>query len=275
MSLLFPLFDDVALAAEPAPERLTELHLYTGARCNRSCAFCCVEGSPKGGYAPFTEATLRIAVEIVAPRGSLKIYGGEPTLDAENLQWSIRTLRTFGFGGAVTVFSNGIRARALLAALESDPLQNCRAVLNYSIATGRGERPLPPASLRLLRDYACTHPDRIYLSHDFIIPVGRQAQGSAYAEYNAAPARCFHCHPVLTSQGEFHACPFAVEHKLPHFHLGTDQTPAFQVRTAFVQFQEWVTHALEPEAARRGANACRVCLSEERQAFPVPEAMRA
>jgi hypothetical protein len=267
-TLPFPAFRDASLDRKPAPGRWEELHLYHGARCNRQCAFCCVEGRPDGGHIPFTEAVLRAAVEIVAPRGSLKIYGGEPTLDRENMLWSVGRLRELGFAGAITFFSNGIRARTLLDLLDSDPLAACRAVLNYSIATGRGERPLPPASLRLLQSYAVRYPDRLYVSHDFIIPVGRHGGEEAYAESSEAPVRCFHCFPVLTSAGRFHACPFAVEYALPHFLLGTAQTPDTTVQAQFTRFQTWMTTTLEPEAERHGQNACHLCLGPDRPAFP-------
>lgn len=268
--LPFPTFADACLKREATPGRLTELHLYHGSRCNRACVFCCVEGRPDGGYAPFTEAVLKAAAAIVSPCGSLKIYGGEPTLFPENLVWSVRRLRELGFAGALTLFSNGIRARALLTILESDPLANARAVLNYSIATGRGERPLPPASLRLLRDYAERYPDRLYLSHDFVIPVGRHSGAEAYADNAAPPRQCFRCYPVLTSEGAFHACPFAVESAAPHFALGNTQTPSELVQTRFSRFLTWIETALEPEAARRAENACQTCLGALKEQIPDP-----
>jgi hypothetical protein len=216
---------------------------------------------------PFTEETLQAAVEIVAPRGSLKFYGGEPTLLTPNMVWAVRRLREMGFAGAITVFSNGIRARSLIQILDADPLARCYAVLNYSIATGTGERSLPAASRRLLEGYAACRPARIFLSHDFLIPVGRQAGGEAIAHSGDAPTVCFHCFPTLTGAGEFHACPFAVEVKSPHFHLGTTAEIA-QIPARFARFLTYITERLEPEAAQRGVNACRLCLSSDRPAFP-------
>lgn len=256
---------------EPAPGRLTELHLYSGSRCNRACVFCCVNGRPEGGYAPFTEETLCAAVEIVAPRGSLKFYGGEPTLDTDNILWAVGRLRELGFAGAITTFSNGIRARSLLAILDADPLARSFAVLNYAIATGDGEKRLSAAALRLLQSYEACQPGRLFLSHDFIIPVGRQAGSGAYARSGAAPTGCFHCHPTLTSEGKFHACPFAVEYALPHFHLGEQTEKPENVQQRFSHFLDWMTETLEPEAARRGMNACHLCLSPDRPEFPYYE----
>ena len=264
----FPAFTDTCLKVESASRRWDELHLYHGSKCNRTCAFCCVEGRPEGGHQPFTTEVLQAAVKIVAPRGSLKIYGGEPTLDSENMCWSVKHLRELGFEGAITFFSNGIRARALLTIVESDPQANCRAVLNYSIATGRGEQPLPPASLRLLTSYAAQNPDRIYLSHDFIIPVGRQLGRESYADSHEAPMHCFGCYPVLTSAGVFHACPFAVESPLSHFQLGKSHTEVTEVQARFSHFQDWVRLKLEPKATLLHQNACQTCLSEERPVFP-------
>lgn len=240
----------------PTPGRWDELHLYAGSRCNRACAFCCVRGEPSGSHTPWTEAVLARALRLVAPAGSLKFYGGEPTLDADNQVWAIRHLRASGFVGPVTVFSNGVRARALASILDADP--GTLAVLNHAIATGDGAPPLPVASRKLLAQWASRHPDRVFVSHDFVIPVGRHA-GAA----DDGVGGCFRCWPTLTSEGELRACPFAVEEALPHHGLGgEDAAPA-----RYAAFLRWVGDTLEPEAARQGRCACAVCVERGR---PLP-----
>jgi hypothetical protein len=285
----FPAFDNALLHIEPEPGKLNELHLYHGSRCNRACAFCCVNGSPDGYHTPFTEPVLRAAVDIVARRGSVKIYGGEPTLDAENLRWTAARLRELGFEGAITLFSNGLRPRVLIDLLESDP--QVRVVLNYAIATGSGEKPLPASTLARLRAYHCAHPGRLFVSHDFVVPVGRRkAEGektesrvesresrvdperpipnaqrltpNAQRPTSDAPTTyqgCYHCYPTLTGAGRFQACPFAVEYNHAHFALGDIETPSGVIQARFARFLRWIDAVVEPEARRQGRHACEVC----------------
>ena len=93
---LFPVFDNSVLDIVPEAGKMDELHLYHGSRCNRVCAFCCVNGEPQGHHLPFDANVLQAAVRLVSRQGSLKIYGGEPTLDAKNLLWSVAYLREAG-----------------------------------------------------------------------------------------------------------------------------------------------------------------------------------
>jgi hypothetical protein len=298
----------------PEPGRLDELHLYHGSKCNRACAFCCVNGAPEGSHAPFTEATLKAAVNLVARHGSIKIYGGEPTLDAENLLRTVRQLRAPGFEGPITIFSNGLRSRVLTKLLDEFP--KTYVVLNHAIVTGNGEKPLPTRTFAHLAGYHAAHPNRIFLSHDFVVPVGRgfgsvgvvecgservweygsvgveecRSEGvTAYgsvevkqtcpslphphtpilSEDNSSPSRssCYRCHPVLTSSGQYHGCPFAVEVKHRHFVLGDENTPAATVRERYSRFIRWIDQTLEPEAARQGRDACAVCAGSNPPAF--------
>jgi hypothetical protein len=253
-------FDGSVLQVVSEEGRLDELHLYHGARCNRTCTFCCVEGSPQGDHAPFTQDVLASAVALVSRQGSLKIYGGEPTLDVSNLRFTLRKLRELGFQGAITIFSNGLRAKVLCDCLDSD--LKIFAVLNNAIATGRGEKPLPrPAAERLLA-WAEENPGRLFLSHDFTVTAGREDESTA-----TAGATCFRCFPTLTSQGELHACPFAVTHAHPHFALGRAGDSPGEVGARFAHFQHWVEKALEPEANRQGRDACAVCTGSAPPAF--------
>ncbi len=121
---------------------LRELHLYEGNFCNRTCAWCTINGSPQGWYERYSPAVLDQALATLAPDGNLKFYGGEPTLHAEEIERAIRYVRERGFRGLVTIFSNGVKAERLIDILESDA--RSEAVLNYSIYHGRdrlGRRP--------------------------------------------------------------------------------------------------------------------------------------
>jgi hypothetical protein len=283
---LFPLFTDHD-AYDRGMENFSDLHLYTGSKCNRSCDFCIVYGRPGGWYAPLTEETLDAALALVPPDGTLKFYGGEPTLDAENLIWAMRSLRERGFRGWFTVFSNGVLADRLIAILDAD--KKTDAVLNYSILHGEDAEPIPAAALRALQDYASRNPNRIYSSHAGVFPYGRGVDfvaevGSEHvtermhaslekkieigqltsAGAESAAARgfrmCPRCRPVVKSNGRHHACPFAVESDLPHFDLGAVGDPATAVQRRFQQFLDWIDGVLEPEAERRGVHPCQVCM---------------
>jgi len=144
---MFQPFEDVRPDVDLACGPLPELHLYFGSRCNRSCDFCTVSGSPRGWLAQISQEHLDSLVEQLHPRAQLKIYGGEPTLLHGNLLWAIRHLRERGFGGRLVIFSNGIQEDRLIRLLEGD--DNSCAVLNYSILTGTNAEPIPPAALRL------------------------------------------------------------------------------------------------------------------------------
>ena len=66
----------------PGDHALRELHLYEGNFCNRTCAWCTIQGSPDGWYEPYRAEVLDQARRSVAPDGNIKFYGGEPTLHA-------------------------------------------------------------------------------------------------------------------------------------------------------------------------------------------------
>jgi hypothetical protein len=269
-----PTFENAVLDVVSEPGKMDELHLYHGSHCNRECAFCCVNGAPDGWHMPFTAAVLEAAVSLVARQGSLKIYGGEPTLDPKNLRWTVACLRQLGFAGAITIFSNGLRPRVLTDLLDADP--GVRIVLNYAIATGTGERPLPPAALARLQVYHDAHPGRLFLSHAFVVPVGKQVEiapaapdvgTTDAAPSSTTPQKCYRCYPTLTSAGQFHACPFAVEYPLAHFALGDVQTPPEVVKSRFTHFLNWIDARLDPEAARQNRPSCAVCTGPASPAF--------
>lgn len=282
---IFPLFAD-HVSYDRAMSQLSDVHLYNGSRCNRRCAFCIVDGRPEGWYQPLTPAALDSVQALVPEDGTIKFYGGEPTLDIENLLWSMTYLRREGFAGWFTVFTNGIQADRVIAVLDSDTQTD--VVLNFSILHGVDADPLPRAALEKLRAYAAAHPHRIYSSHAGVFPFGpgakfaddvgqsrldermqasvamKVAAGLAPPDQAETAARrnyriCPRCRPVLTSDGRYQACPFAVESPSPHFQLGTLEDPAPVVLARYQQFLNWIDDVLEPEAERQQLHPCRVC----------------
>jgi len=267
-------------------EKLSDLHLYTGSKCNRQCSFCIVSGRPDGWYQPLTTEVLEAALALVPADATLKFYGGEPTIDLENLLWAMRYLRERGFRGWLTVFSNGVLAERVLAILEADACTD--VVLNYSILHGEDADPIPPDSLAQLKEYAEGHPNRIYSSHAGVFPYGR---GLEFAEevgslhvldrmhasvekkietgiLDPGVARqmeekdyrvCPRCRPVVGTDGRHHACPFAVESRMPHFDLGPVSESATTVLARFQRFLDWIDETLEPEAERLKVHPCVVC----------------
>jgi hypothetical protein len=244
------------IKGEKIATRFRELHLYHGSRCNRACDFCTVEGSPEGWHARFSPAVLDRALELVTPDGNLKIYGGEPTLDLPGLMDAIRYLRVHGFAGWITVFSNGVLARRVIALLESD--SRTEVVVNYSIAMGVDAEPLPEASRRALAAYARRRPGVLFLSHADLVPVGRGA-AAAWVERASFGGACPRCCPVLTSRGRLHACPFAVELERPQYDLGGLQSDPAAATARHEQFLAWIETVIEPTAAREERHPCQVC----------------
>ncbi|MGH9947474.1 MAG: radical SAM protein [Pyrinomonadaceae bacterium] len=283
---LFPLFTDHD-NYDRGMDKFTDFHLYTGSQCNRQCDFCIVSGRPDGWYAPLTEEILDAALELVPADGTIKFYGGEPTIDHKNLIWAIKYLRAKDFHGWFTVFSNGILAERVIDILEAD--KKTDVVLNYSILHGLDADPIPPLSLRILKEYEADNPNRLYASHAGVFPFGRGVEfvekvGEHHViermetsfdkkkeigeidEEAAEAARkngfrsCPKCRPVLRSDGRFHACPFAVESDSRHYDLGRlGKTSETEVVENFQKFLDWVDETLEPEAARRDIHPCLVC----------------
>jgi len=281
----FPLFTDHD-QYDRAMEKLSDLHIYTGSKCNRQCDFCIVSGRPDGWYELITEETLDAALELVPMDGTIKFYGGEPTIDPDNLLWAMRRLRERGFRGWFTIFSNGVLADRIIRLLEADDRTD--VVLNYSILHGEDAEPIPPASLAALKAFAAARPNRIYSSHAGVFPFGRGAdfvvevgqshitermhtsvekkisigeldQAAAVRAEERGFRICPRCRPVVGTDGRHHACPFAVESKAPHFDLGTIGDPGEQVLARYQQFLDWINDVLEPEAERLKVHPCLVC----------------
>jgi len=252
--------------------RLMELHLYPGNQCNRECDFCTVFGAPKGWYTEYTaehlDATLRTVMQ--HERGTVKFYGGEPTLNHGNVIWAIAYLRQQGFQGSIVIYSNGIQAERLLGILESDPLGKTTASLNYSIATGDGAPQMPLSSLRKLEAYEQAHPGAIAIGHPDIVDSGRGVDPFSGEETRPKNThRCPHCYPVLKTDGTFHACPFAVENSAAHFQLGTVRDDPETITQNFQRFLDWLDTVHEPYAVDHDLPACTVCW-KHLQELPVP-----
>jgi hypothetical protein len=253
-------------------QRLLELHLYPGNRCNRDCDFCTVFGSPKGAYSNYTSEHLDAALKTVMlhEQGTLKFYGGEPTLNADNVIWAIAYLRQHGFQGSIVIYSNGIQADRLLQILQTDPFAKTTASLNYSITTGDGAPQMPHSALERLQAYEQQHPGAIAIGHPDIVDSGRGVE--PFSGEDARPQashQCPHCYPVLTTTGTFHACPFAVENASPHFQLGTVEHSPSQIAANFRAFLDWLDTVHEPFAAEHNLPACTVCW-KHLQALPTP-----
>lgn len=252
--------------------RLLELHLYPGNQCNRDCSFCTVFGSPKGDYSEYTTDHLDAAQRVIMShdRGVLKFYGGEPTLHPENVIWAIAYLRQQGYQGAIVIYSNGIQAERLLQILKSDPLGNTTASLNYSIATGDGAPQMPRHALAQLEQYETEHPGSIAIGHADIVDSGRGVDPFTGEDTRAKEsARCPHCYPVLTTEGKFHACPFAIENQSPHFQLGDLHTDPATVSQNFQTFLTWLDTVHEPYAIAHDLPACTVCWNHLTE-LPIP-----
>jgi len=266
--LVFPTYEDRRPELAADDDRLAEIHLYFGSFCNRSCDFCVVFGSPEGWVAEVDAPLLDRLLELIHPEAQLKIFGGEPTLLGDNLLWAFRYLREAGFGGRLVIFSNGVQASRLIRFLQED--ENSCCMLNYSILTGTDAEPLPPAALRQLRAYACDHPGRIFAGHAALVEVGRAAdwEGQQSSGRDDFAGVCPRCHPVTTTRGQHHACPFAVENSAAHYQLGDLETPPAEVLRNFRLFLNWIDTVLEPEAARQRRHPCAVCVAP--QGLPMP-----
>jgi hypothetical protein len=240
---------------------LRELHLYEGNFCNRTCEWCTINGSPRGWYQPYSTAVLDQAVATIASDGNLKFYGGEPTLHVDEIIQSIEYLRRKAFTGLVTIYSNGVKAEALIRILESDP--RTEAILNYSIYHGRDAEPLPKAAKTRLEQWAAANPGRLFKGYKVLFHAGagtaRQYARDREAEFHGMGSGCVRCFPVLTTRGRFHACPFAAEIDAPHYNLGAIGTPGSKVLGNYRKFRQWVDDTLDPAAASRGISSCEMC----------------
>jgi hypothetical protein len=240
---------------------LREIHLYEGNLCNRTCAWCTVDGSPDGWRAPYSRRLLDTALSSVARDGNLKFYGGEPTIHHRELIQAIVYLREQGFRGLVTIFSNGVLADRLIQVLESDAHSEC--VLNYSIYHGRDAEPLPAKARFRLEDWARENPGRLFQGYKVLFHAGSGTTQPIAADrepsFHGLGKGCNRCFPVLTTAGQYHACPFAAEVKAPHFDLGRAGDDPARVYDRYRGFRRWIDEELDPAAERMGLTSCEVC----------------
>jgi hypothetical protein len=255
------LFHEPVEHFSPGDSEPRELHLYEGNFCNRTCTWCTINGSPDGWYEPYAPAVLDQAFASVAADGNIKFYGGEPTLHAQAIIDAMGYLRQRGFRGLFTIFSNGVKADRLLQILESDA--RSEAVLNYSIYHGRDAEPLPPHAKRRLEAWATAHPGRIFQGYKILFHAGAGAEQvfdrDREADFHGLGRGCVRCFPVLTSRGQFHACPFAAEIDAPHFRLGRVGTDPQRVFANYRRFLQWVDDVLDPAARARDVSSCEMC----------------
>jgi hypothetical protein len=279
-----------ALVPQPGDPRLIEAMLYFGNECNRECGFCCVEGSPAGGFVPLDAARIAQVLALIRPDARIKLYGGEPTLRHRHMIGVVRALRAEGYVGRLTIFSNGVQAGRLIAMLEADPPTSSHrgtdAYLNQAIWYGRGAPGLPPGRRARLLDWAADNPGRLFLSHADVLPVGAASRdpdaavpeqpvrrttklddgASTQAEWTEPGfgGRCARCHPTLRSDGRIHACAFAANVDSPLYDLGELGDAAQDVAVRHRRFLEWIDSELEPAAADAGASPCTLCLQHAR-----------
>jgi hypothetical protein len=257
--VIFPSFADRQPQLHANETRLPEIHLYFGSLCNRSCDFCVVSGSPEGWVAELDERLLDSLLTMVHPQAQIKIYGGEPTLIADNLAWAFGYLRARGFAGRLVIFSNGIQAHRLIRLLKAD--EDICCVLNYSILTGTDAEPLPTGALQQLIEHERQHPGRLFAGHADLIQVGRAVgwEKGQLTERSRFEQTCPRCHPVLTTRGKYHACPFAVEVDAPQYRLGDLASAPEEVRANFDSFLHWIDAVLLPAAQQQRRHPCQVC----------------
>lgn len=253
--------------------KLPELLLYFGNDCNRDCHFCCVEGHPGGTFRAFPDDLPEWLMQTVRSDGRIKYYGGEPTLYQQHLNEITSRLRCLGFKGSIRIYSNGVQADRLIQMLESDPpredIAGSETYLNYYVWHGLGVKGVPPQKREKLNDYARNHPNRLWLSHEDIIPVGAAETFEPEIELDDTPPafgnHCARCYPTVKSDGIVHACAFAAEERAPQYVLGRIGDNVEKISKAYGDFLHWVDTELEPHAARLGESPCSVCLRWARE----------
>ncbi len=164
----------------------------------------------------------------------------------------------------------------MIQILQSDPLDSIVAALNYSITTGDGAEQAPRASLQLLEQYEAMHPGKITIAHADIVDSGWGIEpftGDA-SRPKTESSTCPHCYPVLTTRGQFHACPFAIENRAPHFHLGDLNSPPETIAQNFKAFLHWIDTIHQPFAEINHLSACTVCEHHLKE-LPVPKFIEA
>ena len=119
---------------------------------------------------------------------------------------------------------------------------------------------MPRKSLERLEKYEQEHPGAIAIGHPDVVDSGRGVDPfTGEEERSQESSRCPHCYPVLTTEGKFHACPFAIENQSSHFQLGTVDDDPETVTENFNAFFHWLDTVHQPYAEANQLAACTVC----------------
>jgi hypothetical protein len=125
-----------------------------------------------------------------------------------------------------------------------------------------------------LEAWATAHPNRIFQGYKILFHAGAGADGTfdrdRESDFHGLGQGCVRCFPVLTSQGRFHACPFAAEVDAPHYDLGRVGSDPQTVVANYRAFRTWVDETLDPAARARGISSCEMCHKHLAQ-LPVAE----
>lgn len=129
---------------------------------------------------------------------------------------------------------------------------------------------MPNHALERLAAYEAEHEGAIAIGHPDVVDSGRGVEPfTGDSDRPKVNSRCPHCYPVLTTEGKFHACPFAIENSAPHFQLGEIDSDPAQVARNFRAFFHWLDTVHEPFAIAHNLPACTVCWKHLDQ-LPVP-----
>ena len=128
------------------------------------------------------------------------------------------------------------------------------------------------SSLRKLEAYEKENPGAIAIGHPDIVDSGRGIDPFTGEETRPkVNHRCPHCYPVLKTDGQFHACPFAIENNAPHFSARQHSrlAPKPSLKTSPLS-SNWIDTVHEPYAIAHDLPACTVCWKNLEE-LPPPE----
>jgi hypothetical protein len=125
-----------------------------------------------------------------------------------------------------------------------------------------------------LEEWAAAHSGRLFQGYKVLFHAGAGAkltyERDREAGYHGMSAGCVRCFPVLTTRGQFRACPFAAEIDSPHYDLGRVGAEPNRVFENYQRFRKWADDTLDPAAAARGISSCEMCHKHIAE-LPVPE----
>ena len=204
---------------------LRELHLYEGNFCNRTCSGARSTARRTGWYQTYAPAVLDQALRHASPPTATSSSTAAsrrctPTAIIDAMAY----LRGRGFRGLFTIFSNGVKADRLhrRSSTATRAARRCSTTRSTTAATpSRCRR----TRKQRLEEWARAHPEPHLPGLQGALPRRRRRRAAlttatARPTSTASARGCVRCFPVLTSQGRFHACPFAAEIDAPHYDLG-------------------------------------------------------